>query len=342
MTQSGHSLNMNKSIYSRNKVICNLALVSLSIFVATVQAQDKLRYDGPIIDVHLHTISAAWSAEATPMNPVTGQPSMATTGDDLLPETLLQMDVHNIQIALLSGPLGSVQEWISAAPSRFVGGPQFPMTHKSDLDLVDYLPSLTEIRQMIQSGQIGVLGEITAQYAGMIPSDSTLDPYFALAEELDLPVGVHTGSGTIRILSAEDQERFRVDFGNPKWINDVLARYPRLRIYLMHAGYPFLDDTIALMGVYPSVYADLSRINWSFPRPAFHNYLKRLIDAGFANRLMFGTDGVGFPEALGLAVEGIESADFLTEQQKQNIFYNNAARFLRLSDDDIRRHHSGD
>jgi hypothetical protein len=333
---------MNRSIYSLNKVTWNLALVSLSIFVATVQAQENPRYDGPIIDVHLHTIPAAWSAEATPMNPVTGQPSIATTGDDLLPKTLLQMDLHNIQFSLLSGPLGSVQEWISAAPGRFVGGPQFPMTHTSGLDLIDYLPTPAEIRQAVHTGQVGVLGEITAQYAGMIPSDSTLDPYFALAEELDLPVGVHTGSGTIRILSAEYQERFRVDYGNPRWINDVLAQYPRLRIYLMHAGYPFLDDTIALMGVYPNVYADLSRINWSYPRPAFHEYLKRLIDAGLDSRLMFGTDGVGFPEALGLAVEGIESANFLTEQQKKNIFYHNAARFLRLSDDEVRRHHSGD
>ena len=30
------------------------------------------------------------------------------------------------------------------------------------------------------------------------------------------------------------------------------------------------------------------------------------------------------------AVEGIEPATFLTEQQKRDIFYNNAARFLRL------------
>ncbi len=98
----------------------------------------------------------------------------------------------------------------------------------------------------------------------------------------------------------------------------------------MHAGYPFFEDTIALMGVYPNVYADLSRINWSIPRPAFHDYLKRLIDAGLESRLMFGSDGVGLPEAIGLAVEGIESAVFLTEQQREDIFYNNAARFLRL------------
>ena len=45
---------------------------------------------------------------------------------------------------------------------------------------------------------------------------------------------------------------------------------------------------------------------------------------------MFGSDGVGFPEAIGLAVAGIESADFLTEQQKADIFYNNAVRFFRL------------
>jgi len=88
----------------------------------------------------------------------------------------------------------------------------------------------------------------------------------------------------------------------------------------MHAGYPFFEDTIALMGVYPNVYADLSRINWSIPRPAFHDYLKRLIDAGLESRLMFGS----------LAVEGIESAVFLMEQQREDIFYNNAARFLRL------------
>ena len=30
------------------------------------------------------------------------------------------------------------------------------------------------------------------------------------------------------------------------------------------------------------------------------------------------------------ATEGIESADFLTPEQKRDIFYNNAARFLRL------------
>jgi predicted TIM-barrel fold metal-dependent hydrolase len=39
-----------------------------------------------------------------------------------------------------------------------------------------------------------------------------------------------------------------------------------------------------------------------------------------------------------LAIEGVESAKFLSEEQKRNIFYNNAARFLRLSEKEIAKH----
>ncbi len=258
------------------------SIVALSALALTALAEEASSSTAQrwIIDMHLHTVPAAWSAEATPVNPATGLPSTATTGADLLPQTLLQMEAHNIQLAVLSGPLESVEEWMSAAPGRFVGAPQFPMTHTSALELVRYLPSPDEIRQAAQAGEVGAIGEITAQYAGMIPSDPALESYFALAEELDLPVGIHTGSGTIKILSPEQQKLFRVDYGNPRWVNDLVSRYPGLRIYLMHAGYPFFDDTVALMRVYSNVYADLSRINWSFPRAAFHDYLSPLIDAG--------------------------------------------------------------
>jgi predicted TIM-barrel fold metal-dependent hydrolase len=45
---------------------------------------------------------------------------------------------------------------------------------------------------------------------------------------------------------------------------------------------------------------------------------------------MFGSDQVVWPEAIGMAIAGIESADFVTEEQKRDIFCRNAARFLRL------------
>ena len=38
-------------------------------------------------------------------------------------------------------------------------------------------------------------------------------------------------------------------------------------------------------------------------------------------------------------IDAIESAPFLSEEQKRDIFYNNAARFLRLSKETIAKHH---
>ncbi len=37
-----------------------------------------------------------------------------------------------------------------------------------------------------------------------------------------------------------------------------------------------------------------------------------------------------WPDATGRAVDAIEKADFLSVEQKRDILYNNAARFLRL------------
>ncbi|SRR5216683_1720177 len=79
---------------------------------------------------------------------------------------------------------------------------------------------------------------------------------------------------------------------------------------------------------------DLAGIDWIIPHAEFHEYLRRLLQHGdgckLAKRLMFGSDQVVWPEAIGMAIAGIESADFVTEEQKRDIFCRNAARFLRL------------
>ena len=45
---------------------------------------------------------------------------------------------------------------------------------------------------------------------------------------------------------------------------------------------------------------------------------------------MFGSDQMVWPELIGQAVDEIESASFLSDAQKHDIVYNNAARFLGL------------
>lgn len=54
---------------------------------------------------------------------------------------------------------------------------------------------------------------------------------------------------------------------------------------------------------------------------------------------MFGSDQMVWPEALDYAIAGVETAEFLSDAQKRDILYGNAARFLRLGDEEIARHH---
>ena len=80
-------------------------------------------------------------------------------------------------------------------------------------------------------------------------------------------------------------------------------------------------------------------ITWHIPRGAFYRYVRGLVDVGLEKRLMFGSDQMDWPETIDWAVEAIQSGDFLTSEQKRDILYGNAARFLRLSEAEIARHH---
>src|SRR5262249_14056452 len=100
----------------------------------------------------------------------------------------------------------------------------------------------------------------------------------------------------------------------------------------MHVGWPSLEETIAILFHYPQVYTDLGAIDWLLPRAEFHGYLGALTRAGFGKRIMFGSDQMFWPEAIGMAVEAVDSAKFLTASEKRDIFYGNAVRFFRLGE----------
>jgi predicted TIM-barrel fold metal-dependent hydrolase len=46
-----------------------------------------------------------------------------------------------------------------------------------------------------------------------------------------------------------------------------------------------------------------------------------------------------WPSTIERSIEAVDLAPFLSDQDKQDIFYNNAARFLQLSEEAIAKHH---
>ena len=123
---------------------------------------------------------------------------------------------------------------------------------------------------------------------------------------------------------------YRMALTDPLQLEPVLVTHPRLRVFVMHAGWPMLERTIALMYAHPQVYVDIGVIDTVFPEADFHRYLRGLIDAGFGKRIMFGSDQMVWPELIEVAIESVQRVPGLSPAQKRAILYDNAARFLRI------------
>ena len=310
-----------------------------ALLAAAAGAADPPR----IIDMHLHAHGLAdygGGAKvcmndapmefpgADPRQPITiegvmtcARPEAQAASDEaVMRESLAALARHHI-IALTSGPLERVEIWRKAAPDRVIPAISF---------LTDEPRSAAQLRELFVAGRFAVFAEIGAQYRGLSLDDPSLDPFFALAEELDIPVGVHLGEGPPGGVHVGGSPDYRVALGHPLQLEPVLLKHPKLRLYVMHYGSPFVDEMIALLYSHPQVYVDVAQNNWGFPRAHFYAQLKKLVDAGFGKRILWGSDQMIWPRAIDVAIDTIEKAPFLTAAQKRDIFYNNAARFLRL------------
>lgn len=249
------------------------------------------------------------------------------TDEALMRESLEAMDRLNI-IGVASGPAERVAAWRKARPERIIPALAFQLE-----------PEVTPaaVRSLHAAGDLAVFGEVTTQYDGVAPDDPRLEPYWALAEELDIPVGIHVGTGPPGVIYL-GSSGYRARLHSALTMEEVLVRHPKLRVYLMHAGYPMIDDLLALLYAHPQVYVDVGVIVFTQPRAAFYRYIERIEEAGFGDRIMFGSDQMVWPGVIERSVRVIEEAPFLTAQRKRDILYNNAARFLRLAPEQIAAH----
>jgi len=262
-------------------------------------------------------------------NPTCEKWAPASASDDaLMRETLAVMEKRNI-IAVAGGSPDMVRKWKEAAPDRIIAARHFRLGLASTV-------SVEELRAEYEAGGFEVLAEVTNQYSGFGPDAPEFAAYWALAEEKDFPVGIHMGSmppGSAYLFGG----RARIALGDPLLLEEVLVKHPKLRVYVIHAGYPFADHMIAMMEQYPQLYVEIGVLPAIMPREQFYDFLSRLVRTGFGDRILFGSDQMVWPGIIENAILAIEKAP-LTKQQKRDIFYNNAARFLRLSDEEIAVH----
>src|SRR6187455_2127234 len=154
----------------------------------------------PIIDMHLHAHTLADYGGGgrvctndepiefpgvDPRNPITIEAAMrcehpreaARSDEAVMRESFAQLERFNVY-AVTSGDLGQVEKWRAASPSRVIPAISF---------LADERRTPEQLGALIAAQQVSVFAEIGAQYRGLSPHDASLEPFFALAEKLDVP-----------------------------------------------------------------------------------------------------------------------------------------------------------
>jgi uncharacterized protein len=307
-----------------DRVIAHCTAILIVAGLNPLAGQESQPRPRRIIDVHVHAYASDARWQRGVPNPITRQPLLATNEEGHRAATLDQMRRYGVVAAVVSAggsePIPLLQRWMASAPGLVIPAIAFEGPGEIDVEW---------IRGQHRAGTLRVIGEIGAPYAGYSPGNEAYERYFTLAEELGIPIAVHVGSMG-GMATYNGSPRYRMELNRPLLLEDMLARHPGARVQMMHAGWPFTDEAVALMKLHPQVYADLGVIAWTQPRPEFYGHLRRLVEAGLGSRIMFGSDQMVWPEAIGMSIAAIEDAPFLTEAQKADIFCNNAARFLRL------------
>jgi len=279
----------------------------LFILPLLLNAQDGTK---PIIDVHLHGYT-----EET-YRPMPGAPA---TFNEFKAKIREQFEKFNIVYAVKSGGLFDAD-----MEERMLKGYE-----SNTIPKIDTL----EFKTLIDEGKIQVLGELMLMFNGLTIADPDFAPYLKICEREGIPIALHTGQGPPNIYKY--YPKFRLNLGDPLLIDEVLIKYPKLKIYLMHAGIPFYENTLALMEQYPQVYCDLGAVLWikkGLSPSHLEDFLMKAKEYGFIDRIMFGSDVMYWASRIEQSIQKLESFEFLNEGDKRKIFYENAVTFFELND----------
>lgn len=105
----------------------------------------------------------------------------------------------------------------------------------------------------------------------------------ALASQLDLPVKIHTGYYA-------GHSTMPLEWIRPAHLSGLLAAHPKTRFVLMHTGYPYTGELLAIAKHYPNVWVDLCWA-WSIDPRSTVDFVRRFLHTTPVNKLLgFGGD----------------------------------------------------
>jgi predicted TIM-barrel fold metal-dependent hydrolase len=150
-------------------------------------------------------------------------------------------------------------------------------------------------------------------------NDNALYPCYAKAQELGVPITIHTGASSLII-------GYRTKYVQPLMVDDVAFDFPDLKIICAHMGGHQYMDVHSMLVRHPNVYADLCF--WPL-NPHYRDLIPwRLLEETVPDKILLGSD---YPcgQTPKEAVETVRNLP-ISEGFKVKILGMNAAKLLAL------------
>ncbi len=183
--------------------------------------------------------------------------------------------------------------------------------------------ALQEFRRCVDKNAGLVVLSVNGQVTGVPASDPSWDPFYDISIEANLPVMILCGLTGIG-QGHPGGRGIRLDDGHPRHIDDVAARFPKLRILAARPGYPWQDEMIAILLHKANVSYELH--GWG-PKQ-FTPALKKEIRGRMQDRIMFGCD---FPVLRYEKVVADWHAEGYPPEVLEKVLHANAERYFGIA-----------
>lgn len=182
---------------------------------------------------------------------------------------------------------------------------------------------LNSLRPYLEDGSVRGL-KLYPGYEPFYPSDPKLDPVYALAAEMQVPVMIHCGDTFT--------SKGKLKYAHPLNVDDVAVDHPDTNFVICHLGSPWFRDCMEVVYKNSNVYTDISGLVLGNFTDRFESYmhkqLQEMLTYGVEpDKVLFGTD---WP------ISSMESyLEFMEElkipaKERQKIMYENAARLFKI------------
>ena len=279
-----------------------------------------------IVDMHVHpifqetpqtpeTIQMIQSLELTSKNYFRRSQRILSLGDFQKEMKETSIDKVVLQIATSKGsPARPVNEYASMLlrmfPDKFIGFAGFDPNRGEE--------AVADIEHAIKD--LGYKGlKTVSPLLELDINDKAFYPCYAKAQELGVPITVHTGASSLVMGS-------RIKYAQPTMVDDVAFDFPDLKIICAHMGGHQYMDAYNMLVRHRNVYADLSF--WPL-NPLYKDMIPwRLLEDTVPDKILIGSD---YPcgQTPKEAVQTVQELP-ISEEFKQKILGGNAANLLDL------------